>query len=109
MHEEERHWFIYQINHFIYRHLKINLAYVKQTAVFYNKAAQSCIVRLQFDQQHTGDMENYFFYFRITFRDAEQVQYGKEFEQSLLDKNNTITLIQDNELLVFYPQPELLR
>jgi hypothetical protein len=91
----------------IYKDLKSRKEHISLLKVFYSTEIQSCIIKLKFDKTIVL-CEHEALYLMLDFKTKEMKHYGWRFEQSISDNEASIRWIQNNKVLVFYPDNSVM-
>lgn len=104
----EAEWFTNKIIQFIHHDLKIGWNIVETVKVFYNELSQCSIIRLQINKEYVFDSKDRNIYFMLDYKNKSNYIYGVNLEKTISDKGSSITWIQNNEVLVFYPENRIM-
>ena len=107
-HPVQAKWFAEQTVRVIYDKFKTHPDRISQICVFYNREIKCCIVRYFFDENLATLIENKYLYVLFDYHTGEMAHYGNRFENGISDNGRTITWIQNNKVLVFYPDNETM-
>jgi hypothetical protein len=107
-HPEQANWFVKKTINVIYDELKTKPDFIDTICAYYNHESQSSILKLKFDKKIITDQGNPFLYMLLDYQSSEMKYYGRNFEQHISDNTGSITWIQNNKILVFYPDNETM-
>lgn len=104
---EQAEWFAKYTIYVLYEKINARRDYISSIKAFYNSSIQSCILRITFDEKcHTNSKEP--LYLMLDYTTKEMSNSGRHFESSISDKDKYINWIQNNEILEFYPDNNIM-
>lgn len=107
--QEQAEWFAKFTKFVLYEKINARKEYISAIKAFYNSASKSCILRITLDKKYSLGNDGRPLYIMLDYRSKEMTHSGINFEKSISDNDKTVQWIQNNEVLVFYPDNVIMK
>jgi hypothetical protein len=106
--QAQSEWFAKKALQILYSDVRFSHDQISVIKAYYNETVKSSIIRVKFGKRSSLSFTDSFHYFLLDFRIKEKRFEGTDFENSISDKESFVVWINDNEVLTFYPDNNIM-